>query len=213
MKRGRNQRRRQGVNPNRALDSNGPDVRIRGTANQIYDKYVALARDATSSGDRVKAENYLQHAEHYYRVIRTMQPDRPVQSEGDNDSQNDMDDDNDRGHDRNNDRDRGDRDQNQNRRARSNDNRSHDNGDNESRPRRENNRNNRNGNGSEEENSSDDIGREPEDLASSRQPDIQGGDVEASAGPGEDRKPKRKRKPRVPKSEATEPTEAAVVAD
>jgi hypothetical protein len=75
MKRGRNnhQRRRQGVNPNRALDSNGPDVRIRGTAQQIFDKYQALARDAASSGDRVKAENYLQHAEHYFRMLRAMQ--------------------------------------------------------------------------------------------------------------------------------------------
>ncbi|MEL6370813.1 MAG: DUF4167 domain-containing protein [Pseudomonadota bacterium] len=85
MKRGRNQRRRQGMNPNRALDSNGPDVRIRGTANQIYDKYLALARDATSSGDRVKAENYLQHAEHYFRLIRAMQPDqRPASQESQN---------------------------------------------------------------------------------------------------------------------------------
>jgi len=50
MKRGRNQRRRQGGNPNRALDSNGPDVRIRGTANQIHDKYQTLARDAQSAG-------------------------------------------------------------------------------------------------------------------------------------------------------------------
>jgi len=74
MKRGRNQRRRQGVNVNRALDSNGPDVRIRGTANQIYDKYQTLARDATSAGDRVKAESYLQHAEHYFRLIKSMQP-------------------------------------------------------------------------------------------------------------------------------------------
>lgn len=74
MKRGRNQRRRQGVNVNRALDSNGPDVRIRGTANQIYDKYQSLARDASSSGDRVKAESYLQHAEHYFRLIKSMQP-------------------------------------------------------------------------------------------------------------------------------------------
>jgi hypothetical protein len=81
MKRGRNQRRRQGMNINRALDSNGPDVRIRGTANQIYDKYLALARDASSSGDRVKAENYLQHAEHYFRVIRAMQPAQPPQGE------------------------------------------------------------------------------------------------------------------------------------
>lgn len=88
MKRGRNQRRRQGggANPNRALDSNGPDVRIRGTANQIYDKYLTLARDATSSGDRVKAENYLQHAEHYFRVIRSMQPaPTPMQHNQDED--------------------------------------------------------------------------------------------------------------------------------
>ncbi len=88
MKRGRNQRRRQGgSNPNRALDSNGPDVRIRGTANQIYDKYTALARDASSAGDRVKAESYLQHAEHYFRVIRAMQPppqqQQAVDAEGD----------------------------------------------------------------------------------------------------------------------------------
>lgn len=81
MKRGRNQRRRQGVNINRALDSNGPDVRIRGTANQIYDKYLALARDATSSGDRVKAENYLQHAEHYFRLIRSIQPSMPMNND------------------------------------------------------------------------------------------------------------------------------------
>lgn len=80
MKRGRNQRRRQGgSNPNRALDSNGPDVRIRGTANQIYDKYVALARDASSSGDRIKAESYLQHAEHYFRLIRAAQPPQQQQ--------------------------------------------------------------------------------------------------------------------------------------
>ena len=74
-KRGRNQRRRPGggSNPNRALDSNGPEVRIRGTANQIYDKYIALARDASSSGDRIKAESYLQHAEHYFRIIRATQ--------------------------------------------------------------------------------------------------------------------------------------------
>ncbi|MFN0024637.1 MAG: DUF4167 domain-containing protein [Parvularculaceae bacterium] len=86
MKRGRNQRRRQGGgggggnggNPNRALDSNGPDVRIRGTAQQIYDKYLTLARDATTSGDRVKAENYFQHAEHYFRVLRSTQGANPV---------------------------------------------------------------------------------------------------------------------------------------
>ncbi|MFV3127487.1 DUF4167 domain-containing protein [Niveispirillum sp. KHB5.9] len=51
------------------FDSNGPDVRIRGNAFQVYEKYQALARDAHASGDRVAAENYLQHAEHYYRII------------------------------------------------------------------------------------------------------------------------------------------------
>lgn len=61
--------------PNRhqVFDSNGPDVRIRGNAWQVYDKYQALARDAQTSGDRVKAENYLQHAEHYYRIILAVQ--------------------------------------------------------------------------------------------------------------------------------------------
>ena len=51
------------------FDSNGPDVRIRGNAFQVYEKYQALARDAHASGDRIAAENYLQHAEHYYRII------------------------------------------------------------------------------------------------------------------------------------------------
>jgi hypothetical protein len=91
MKRGRNQRRRQGVNPNRALDSNGPDVRIRGTAQQIYDKYLALARDATSAGDRVKAENYFQHAEHYFRVLRSVQGTPAPQYEGGGDVDADSD--------------------------------------------------------------------------------------------------------------------------
>lgn len=51
------------------FDSNGPDVRIRGNAFQINEKYVTLARDAASSGDRVLAESYLQHAEHYQRML------------------------------------------------------------------------------------------------------------------------------------------------
>jgi hypothetical protein len=50
-------------------DSNGPDVRIRGTANQVYDKYCSLAKDALGVGDKIMAENYLQHAEHYQRVM------------------------------------------------------------------------------------------------------------------------------------------------
>jgi len=58
-----------GFNPNRTYDSNGPEVKIRGTASHVYEKYLQLARDANSSGDRVMAENYLQHAEHYYRIV------------------------------------------------------------------------------------------------------------------------------------------------
>ena len=54
---------------NRVFDSNGPEVRIRGTAFQIVDKYSALAKDAHSAGDRVLAESYLQHAEHYQRMV------------------------------------------------------------------------------------------------------------------------------------------------
>jgi hypothetical protein len=56
-------------NKNRVLDSNGPDVRIRGTAYQIVEKYMTLAKDAHASGDRVMSESYLQHAEHYQRMI------------------------------------------------------------------------------------------------------------------------------------------------
>jgi hypothetical protein len=66
-------------NANRAFDSNGPDnVKVRGAAQHIYEKYQQLARDAGSAGDRVLAENYLQHAEHYFRVLRAMQPLRPI---------------------------------------------------------------------------------------------------------------------------------------
>jgi hypothetical protein len=56
-------------NSHRNFDSNGPDVKIRGTATNIFERYCQLARDANSSGDRVSAENYLQHAEHYYRIM------------------------------------------------------------------------------------------------------------------------------------------------
>lgn len=61
------------VNPRmQTFDSNGPEVRIRGNAFQINEKYTTLARDAMSSGDRVLAESYLQHAEHYQRMINEM---------------------------------------------------------------------------------------------------------------------------------------------
>ena len=70
--RGRN--RTKGPNPlTRAYESNGPDVKIRGTAQHVADKYAQLARDAQAGGDPVAAENYLQHAEHYYRMIAAAQ--------------------------------------------------------------------------------------------------------------------------------------------
>lgn len=55
------------------MDSNGPDVKVRGNAKQIHDKYETLARDAASSGSRVKAENYRQHAEHYLRILNVQE--------------------------------------------------------------------------------------------------------------------------------------------
>ena len=67
----------QHFNVNRTLDSNGPDIKIRGNAHHVYEKYLQLARDANSSGDRVMAENYLQHAEHYYRMIMAAQAANP----------------------------------------------------------------------------------------------------------------------------------------
>jgi hypothetical protein len=73
--RGRN---RKGPNPlTRSFESNGGDVKIRGTALHIAEKYVQLARDASSSGDRVAAENYMQHAEHYYRILAAAQAQMP----------------------------------------------------------------------------------------------------------------------------------------
>lgn len=67
---GNNGGRRQNIPlRHQTFDSNGPDVRIRGNAFQVHEKYLALARDAQSSGDRIAAENYFQHAEHYFRII------------------------------------------------------------------------------------------------------------------------------------------------
>lgn len=72
--RGRNRRGGGGHNPlTRVYESNGPDVKIRGTAHHIAEKYLQLARDAQSSGDPVSAESYLQHAEHYFRLIAAAQ--------------------------------------------------------------------------------------------------------------------------------------------
>src|SRR5215217_964458 len=92
--RGRN--RSKGPNPlTRSYESNGPDVKIRGTAQHIAEKYSQLARDAQVSGDPVAAENYLQHAEHYLRIIAAAQEqfrqqfggyDRYYEDEGDDES-------------------------------------------------------------------------------------------------------------------------------
>ncbi|MGE0108974.1 MAG: DUF4167 domain-containing protein [Bdellovibrionales bacterium] len=55
------------------FDSNGPDVRVRGNAKQVYEKYLSLARDARGTGDHILAENLLQHAEHYYRITEAIE--------------------------------------------------------------------------------------------------------------------------------------------
>jgi len=72
-------RGRKGPNPlTRTYESNGPDVKIRGTAMHIAEKYQQLARDAQASGDRVMFENYNQHAEHYLRIVAAAQPQQQM---------------------------------------------------------------------------------------------------------------------------------------
>jgi hypothetical protein len=97
-----NNNNRRGQNPmTRVFESNGPDIKIRGTASHVAEKYVQLARDARSSGDPVAAENYYQHAEHYFRLIaaaqeqfRQNQPqprtenEMPANDEGDEEAEN-----------------------------------------------------------------------------------------------------------------------------
>jgi hypothetical protein len=69
-----NNNNRRGQNPmTRVYESNGPEIKIRGTASHLAEKYVQLARDAQGSGDPVAAENYYQHAEHYFRIIAAAQ--------------------------------------------------------------------------------------------------------------------------------------------
>ena len=99
--RGRNNRK--GPNPlTRTYESNGPDVKIRGTAHHVAEKYLQLARDAQSSGDPVMAESYLQHAEHYFRLIASAQQAQQqaqvgyVRAQGEADAE-DFDDDDDMG--------------------------------------------------------------------------------------------------------------------
>lgn len=83
-RRGRGRGGRKAPNPLvRNYESSGPDVKIRGTAAQIAEKYSTLARDAMSSGDIVAAESYLQHAEHYNRIIMAAQTSSNGQFSGD----------------------------------------------------------------------------------------------------------------------------------
>ncbi len=74
MKRQRGRGRKPSHQSNRSFESSGPDVKVRGAASTIVEKYQQLARDAHSSGDRVLAENYLQHADHYFRIVLANAP-------------------------------------------------------------------------------------------------------------------------------------------
>ncbi|WP_019962292.1 DUF4167 domain-containing protein [Woodsholea maritima] len=85
MKRQRGRGRKSSNPQNRTFESNGPDVKVRGNASHIYEKYSQLARDAASSGDRVMAENYLQYAEHYYRIASQFAPKREREDHYDRD--------------------------------------------------------------------------------------------------------------------------------
>ena len=71
--RSRNQNRRSGNGGlnlrGNSFDSSGPEIRVRGSAVQVNEKYMALGNDSYLSGDRIQAESYFQHAEHYYRVF------------------------------------------------------------------------------------------------------------------------------------------------
>jgi hypothetical protein len=90
-------RSRKGPNPlTRTYESNGPDVKIRGTALHIAEKYLQLARDAQSSGDRVGGENYLQHAEHYFRIVAAAQAQMPQAQQVPRSDSEDSDDDEER---------------------------------------------------------------------------------------------------------------------
>lgn len=76
------------------FESNGPDVKVRGNAQQVVEKYLTLAREAATAGDPVMAENYYQHAEHYYRIQagdRSQRPPMPGPN-GEGGMDNEMDD-------------------------------------------------------------------------------------------------------------------------
>jgi hypothetical protein len=97
--RGRPTNNRRGPNPlTRSYESNGPDVKIRGNAHHVAEKYLQLARDAHTGGDPVAAENYLQHAEHYFRLIAAAQAAQALAQSGQQrpgEDENDLEDDGD----------------------------------------------------------------------------------------------------------------------
>lgn len=80
--RGRSGGRRNASPRHQSFDSNGPSIRIRGNAHQVYEKYIQLARDANAAGDRITAENMYQHAEHYYRIMNVDDGDSQRQNRG-----------------------------------------------------------------------------------------------------------------------------------
>jgi Domain of unknown function (DUF4167) len=93
MRQGSNPRRSRGRGPRKPqnfsrpqnFDNSGSDMRVRGNAYQVMEKYLAMARDASAAGDRIAMENYLQHAEHYYRMLNANgdpNRNRPVRVEG-----------------------------------------------------------------------------------------------------------------------------------
>lgn len=187
---------RRNQNPlQRSYESNGPDVKIRGNAQVIADKYATLARDALSSGDTVMAENYLQHAEHYNRIILAAQPqpredddeqdDNPQQASGD---------------------DRQGRDEGQQQQGRRN------------RNRRDRDERNQDADDVQPAAATGESGDSPADVAAQPQPVIDGTPAEVreeeaqqATGTEEPAKPKRARKPR--KKPADAETDAAPQGD
>lgn len=71
------QQQQRGPQHHQTLDSSGPNLKIRGNARQIFEKYVALAREAAAGGDPIAAENFYQHAEHYFRIDKASRDSIP----------------------------------------------------------------------------------------------------------------------------------------
>ena len=82
--RGNSGKRNNSGNRSHTMESNGPDGKVRGNAQQILDKYQSLARDAATSGEHIAAEGFFQYAEHYQRVLNTEQANNPNQNQNQN---------------------------------------------------------------------------------------------------------------------------------